>query len=416
MGQKTRRAFGPKVLTGLWVGATLSASLVAGLASAQPGGLPPIPNAIHAANGSNPSGSWKGKSITLPHSRYDLTLLSAAAATGQTVPFWTATVTSPVDKISYSMSMVGSSPFAAKPAATTITYVPIVLRLHVSNGSTVAVLDPTKPACGDTVPIATRFFNSPLFQKVTYISNGQNITEGVGGAQLVSAFQRANFWSYVKSTQYGVNLAPSTATPIVVDANVTGALYTIGCKTGKTATLAAIDINTFDAVMQSLTYKYATASQLPTILTYNAVQTESGGCCILGYHNAMMTPKGVQTYAVGAYIDSGVFSGVDDISTWSHELAEWMDDPFVQASVPGGGNDDLTPSWGNVGQVQGCQNNLEVGDPLSGTEFAITGTGGFVYHYQDLAFHDWFYRTPSKGSGGKYSFAGTFTSSQSKVC
>ena len=26
-----------------------------------------------------------------------------------------------------------------------------------------------------------------------------------------------------------------------------------------------------------------------------------------------------------------------------------------------------TPKWGHIGQVSGCQSNLEVGDPLSGT-------------------------------------------------
>jgi hypothetical protein len=31
---------------------------------------------------------------------------------------------------------------------------------------------------------------------------------------------------------------------------------------------------------------------------------------------------------------------------------------------------------------------------------------------QDLAFYDWFYRTQSHGTGGKFSFFGTFTGTQ----
>jgi hypothetical protein len=55
------------------------------------------------------------------------------------------------------------------------------------------------------------------------------------------------------------------------------------------------------------------------------------------------------------------FFGVtgSDTVILSHELAEWVNDPFVN---------NPTPAWGNTGQVVGaCQNNLEVGDPLTGT-------------------------------------------------
>jgi hypothetical protein len=39
-----------------------------------------------------------------------------------------------------------------------------------------------------------------------------------------------------------------------------------------------------------------------------------------------------------------------------------------------------------------CQNNLEVGDPLSGTNFSpIGGRNGFTYHLQELWFFSWLY-------------------------
>ena len=81
-------------------------------------------------------------------------------------------------------------------------------------------------------------------------------------------------------------------------------------------------------------------------------------CCILGYHSFKATAAGKQTYATAEYESSGRFAGVNDVSTLSHEVAEWQDDPF--------GNNPTKP-WGNIGQVVGCQSNLEVGDPLSGT-------------------------------------------------
>jgi hypothetical protein len=82
-------------------------------------------------------------------------------------------------------------------------------------------------------------------------------------------------------------------------------------------------------------------------------------------------------------------------------VGEWQNDPNTL---------NPTPSWGHIGQVSGCQNNLEVGDPLSGTTIAVT-VNGFTYHPQELAFFSWFYhQSPSLGVNGWFSNKGTFTS------
>jgi hypothetical protein len=81
-------------------------------------------------------------------------------------------------------------------------------------------------------------------------------------------------------------------------------------------------------------------------------------------------------------------------------VAEWQDDPF---------DNNPTKPWGNIGQVVGCQSNLEVGDPLSGTNVP-TVTNGHTYHPQELAFFSWFYHShPSLGVNGLFSNNGTFT-------
>src|SRR5215472_16401835 len=73
--------------------------------------------------------------------------------------------------------------------------------------------------------------------------------------------------------------------------------------------------------------------------------------------------------------------------SWPTKWASGMDDPF--GSNP-------TPAWGHVGQVGGCQNNLEVGDPLTGKNIqTVTMPNGFTYHLQELAFFSWFYGAPS---------------------
>ena len=77
---------------------------------------------------------------------------------------------------------------------------------------------------------------------------------------------------------------------------------------------------------------------------------------------------------------------------------------------------NATPSWGHIGQVGGCQNNLEVGDPLSGTQFPTVFMNGFFYNMQELAFFDWFFDTPSLGAGGVYSNNGSFTTPAVEPC
>jgi hypothetical protein len=152
------------------------------------------------------------------------------------------------------------------------------------------------------------------------------------------------------------------------------------------------------------------AGTLRIFLTKSVVSAEVGtsinsNCCILGYHNSIQVGPNLQIYSPFSIDTSGTF-GKMDVSTLSHELGEAINDPTGV---------NLTPSWGNVGQVSGCQTNLEVGDPLSpgglpppSNEFTIVGANGLTYHLQELAFGSWFFDAPSLGAGGKYSNNGTF--------
>ena len=135
------------------------------------------------------------------------------------------------------------------------------------------------------------------------------------------------------------------------------------------------------------------------------VSGTSDNCCILGYHSVFASPS--QTYGVMDFDNSGAFPGTSDISASSHEIDEWMNDPL--------GNNP-TPAWGHIGQVGGCQNNFEVGDPLSGTLFPSVTLSGFTYHMQELAFFSWFYGAPSIATGtSEFSNNDTFTGDADSV-
>jgi len=91
-----------------------------------------------------------------------------------------------------------------------------------------------------------------------------------------------------------------------------------------------------------------------------------------------------------------------------------MDDPNTGNPVP---------IWGGEGQVTvpNCQNNLEVGDPLSPgfstatNPFSILASNGVTYTLQELAFYGWFLG-PSLGAGGGFSDNGTFHGHAKEPC
>jgi hypothetical protein len=222
----------------------------------------------------------------------------------------------------------------------------------------------------------------------------------VGTDQYVGFDRRAEYFSQVKTggLNPGYHLNFGFAQTGKWTVTVTGGqMFGSGC-----SSVGALDINSFDNFVRNTLIPQTagvTATTFPLILMTNVVLTD-GGCCILGYHSAY-THNGQQTYGVGEFDTSKQFTGVKDISAISHEIAEWMDDPLVN---------NATPPWGHIGQVSGCQANLENGDPLSGTIIPIT-MNGFTFHPQELAFSSWFYPgSPNPGVNGWFSSNGKFRS------
>jgi len=323
--------------------------------------------------------------------------LRAGRRPGSVIQTFTSSIKSPLDNNTYNFTIVGTDP-TTPLASTSVLYEPIAIKWHFPGG---VVIDPTKPGCGDTVSVVKRFFKGPNFASVPLTSNGIS----VGTTQVNDAFQIAEFWKYTQAGGYHVLLTNNhpTGTIVVSENAPAGSTLYSGACAGSNHDLGAIPINSYDSLLSSLAAKYTTSSNvIPIILSYNIVET-SGGCCIIGYHSVRNGPTGPQPYATGAYTDAGIFSGIQDIHAWTHEIGELFNDPYIN---------NATPAWGHVGQVSGCQNNLEVGDPLTGTPFLVN-YNGFTYHPQELAYFSWFFRqSPSIGTGGKYSFEGSFSSAQ----
>jgi len=305
---------------------------------------------------------------------------------------------------SYSGMMVGQSPITTNGTTTTTVYVvPLILKI---GGHTFSPTAADSACLAGKVPL-TVLKNSPMVvASHDFKVNGVD----VGKAQYSDAFQRANFWMKVAANggTYHNKLAFKFLPAVTVTPGSTHSAL-LSVTAGCTGLYGGIEVNWFDSfvtgtLIPSLASKGVGPSNFPVFMLYNTTMYNGmpGSCCIGGYHGAFGTP--VQTYSPFQFDSVGIFGlGAEDVSIMSHEVNEWQDDPL---------GTNPTPAWGHVGQVSGCQTNLEVGDPLSEKNYPNVTINAFTYHLQELAFFSWFYGPPSIGAGGKFSDHGTFTSAQ----
>jgi len=345
-----------------------------------------------------------------------------------TLPSYSYSVVSPVDGKTYTGQILGANPTTRPAHPVVIPEVIIPVRLVFQYSSTVSyIFDPTvtDPGCigaGHTALGLTE--QSPLFNDVTYKLGGTTI----GNTQYIDAFMRGNFWGDVSAT--GANyhtlmgITPMPLQTVTIASGNTGTTNgtvfgfsgLCGTNTGNVnppGDLGVVSVSDWDPIARKIiTNLGITPNTFVFFLFYNAVMSEGtsdniNNCCIQGYHDI----NGTQTYGTGEFEgrDQTLFKGTADTSVLAHEHGEWINDPT-------GANP--TPAWGHIGQVTGCQDNYEVGDPLSGTLMpAVKMPNGFTYHLQELAFFDWFYRViPSIGVNGHYSLNGTFTADAGAVC
>jgi hypothetical protein len=285
----------------------------------------------------------------------------------------------------YTYNMVGAAPSTNSTATITTYIIPVKIVITARNG-TKTTYDPAHILSNGN-SVTTNTLTSPLFDSTTtYIQGGTN----VGTTQYIDAYQRANFWGTVKTdTSSHLLLSPTVLAEQTLSPPST--YGKTGSEFGFTAGL--VDINWFDAQLPTLISNLGIQpNTFPIFLTYDTYLTESGSCCIGGYHSSEGSISNPQAYAEATYVDHvGAFS--QDVSALSHEIGEWADDP-------------LTVNYNGNNTPCGI---LEVGDPLEGE----TNYGGFhyvlhgfTYNLQDLVTLPYFGAPTSTSVNGWLSFQG----------
>ena len=335
----------------------------------------------------------------------------------------------------YKGTMIGSSPFTNPQSVSVPAFiVPVILHIHSiatainpKTGKITSVpgdftVDPTAHdnvclAAPNTVP-AKVLRQSPIFEPANFSFGGTS----VGKTQYIDAFMRANFFGLRGvADNYHLKFGPvNTLRAIEIDVPAIEGVA-IDAKTffGGCGTLTFIDLSWWDQLLNAsllpeLAEQGVNASNLPVFFMYNTVlggpSIGLGDCCVGGYHSLAGFPTPTATYSVADFDTTGLFGvAFANTAVIAHELGEWANDPYTI---------NLVPPWGGTGQVgAGCQGNLEVGDPLTGTVVpTVTQPNGFTYDLQELAFFSWFFGGPSIGINGWFSNNGTFTTDAGTPC
>ena len=305
-----------------------------------------------------------------------------------TIPYWTDSFT--YHGVEYKYSMVGSDPQKGSPT-TVIPTVIIPLRFVFPDGT---VYDASTDITDGGQTAVDGAINSPIFQNYNFIIGGTS----VGNTQFGDAFQRANFWDSVStsSPNYHVILSQPTVAPTqTISVSQAQASYYLDPITNQLEPVVP-DRYLRKLTDRVLTQAGVTPGTLPIILWGRVTGFTAGG-----FHGSHTIKGKPQTFI------SAAFGGpVIDSYILSHEVLEWLDDPFLD-NVTAGWNIPFIPPI-DVCDSTGITNDLlEVADPVESfiPEAVVPlNTSPFTYHVTEATFIDFFTRAnPSRSINGQYS-------------
>lgn len=308
------------------------------------------------------------------------------------LPHWTGSFTDAGGN-NTCFTMVGSDP-AKGSATTTIPVYIIPIRMVYGSANGHKVLDPIKHTVKNGLTVIQNVAASPIFDSTYQFKTGKT---SLGPTQYVDAFQRGNFWSSVsKNSDYHVLLG----SPVMLSEQTISVQPGEGSYGTYKPYIGTMDMATFDSYLRSYikSFPQIGPGTLPIFVTYNVYLTDNGACCTGGYHSVSGNQFQAQTFAYATYVDHAKdFS--QDVSALSHEVGEWMDDPYA--------NNVVTCSDPSINHL------LEVADPLEGEDRGKNGFGdypyklnGFTYNLQSLAFLPYFGARASTSVNGWTSFHG----------
>jgi len=309
------------------------------------------------------------------------------SARSQSFPHFSGAFT--YNGVEYGYTMVGNAPATGKAASLRAVIIP--LRLNFVHFEQDVSFDPAVAV--------QRIVRSPIFNEAAF-------PNGIG--QFGDMLQRATFWNRMdEKRSWHVTFDKVRVLP-TVDVRVgpeLGELLQIG--PAPTDILGIIGIDVMDSTIHTLLqFIDVQPDELPIFVTQNAIAEAPG------YHDAFLVQQKdgsevLRTLIYASWLDVELVGPLfADIVSLSHEVADWLNDPYGNNTVP---------AWNFPGTAV-CGNNalLEVGDPQgNGPNFADFPTvavplGGFTYHVQDVVMLPWFaIEAPSSAQNGWYDFPDT---------
>jgi hypothetical protein len=324
------------------------------------------------------------------HGRIDKATADRVEAQGRTFPTFSSSFS--VGGVTYPFTMIGYPPRSGRSASIRTVIIPLRMNF-VFFGDNFDVSHSFDPA-----PAVANITGSPLYRSARFAN---------GTGQFVDQMQRAAFWNQMDPNHnWHVRMDEPEVTR-TIDIEVTpetGALFADPSGSFFGDVLFDFMDSQAQTILQFLDLGPDT---LPIFVTDN-VTNEA-----LGYHTAYTVQDGdegtrIQTFIFTSWLDPALVPPIfADVSTFNHELAEWVNDPFINNVVPFWNYPPPTDTRAS------CAFNpfLEVGDPQgNGPTFEdypaiVVPVRGVTYHLQQLVLWQWFAdQIPSSAFGGWYTF------------
>ena len=284
--------------------------------------------------------------------------------------------------LTYDFDMVGTDPSLPGNHTTTIRTVLFPVQLRFIGGITTNASKPMRNSTGIMESPLNLVVASPLFQSMNYFVGGLP----VGNTQYIDAYNRANFFNHLNAGHdFRVVLQnPPVVVPVTIDVPFSAGFATLD----ENGTHGFVDEDFLKAQLHSWMTLAGTAA-LPIFLLADTKMTKHNGSTMAAVHGF----TGKQTYIIAD------FSPRIDVSPLSHEIGEWLADPYLE---------NATPGW--PAPDGGCSKRMEIADPINALNqsvFIETKLGWATFHLQDFAFLSWFaHRIPSTSAAGFYTFWG----------